>query len=102
MSPKSTNSNLIKNLNIVLIERILKNLSKHGPLKITTLAMHSQMNYSRCKQYLNLMWALNWIIFEKNGKTVLIKNTVSGNLIMERLSLFIDENNSPLNPRFSN
>ncbi|MFB5631462.1 MAG: winged helix-turn-helix domain-containing protein [Nitrosopumilaceae archaeon] len=77
--------------NITVMIRILKSLSNNGPLKITTLAMHSRLNYSRCKKYLNLMNALNWIIFEKDGRSLKIRCTISGKRIMGQLANFMQK-----------
>ena len=86
--------NHAQSFNINVITRILKSLSNNGPLKITTLTMYSRLNYNRCKKYLYLMKALNWISIENDVGCVKINCTISGKRIMHELVNFMEKKNS--------
>lgn len=91
---KINENHITQGFNVAILVRILNSLSNHDSLNATSLAMFSSLNYSRCKQYLKLMKELNWIIFEKDGRTLKIKCTASGKQVKQELGKFIEESKS--------
>ena len=83
--------NNIQSFNINVIIRILKALSDNGTLNMTNLAMYSCLNYTRCKKYLCLMKALNWISLENDDRNMKITCTANGKKIMRVFFNFIQE-----------
>ena len=92
---KIKENHITQSFNVPIILRILNSLSNHDSLNTTGLAMLSSMNYSRCKQYLNLMSELNWIVFEKdNDKKLKIKCTQNGKKAKQELEQFLEKSKS--------
>lgn len=78
-----------QSFNVNIITRILKVLSDYGPIRISRLAMYASLNYKRCKNYLSLMEALNWLEIENDSNYILIKPTYQGKTILLKLDIFI-------------
>jgi predicted transcriptional regulator len=75
-----------KNINIDVMNRILKVLYEHGQIKITNLAMSSGLNYNTCKRYLELMKIFGWVETSSEDKTIMAKITEAGRRIHNALN----------------
>jgi predicted transcriptional regulator len=75
-----------KNINVDVMNRILKVLYEHSSIKITNLAMSSGLNYNTCKRYLHLMKIFGWVETSSEDKTIMARITETGRKIHSKLS----------------
>ena len=75
-----------KNINVDVMNRILKVLYEQSPIKITNLAMSSGLNYNTCKRYLHLMRIFGWIETSSEDKIILARITETGRRIHSTLN----------------
>jgi predicted transcriptional regulator len=75
-----------KNINLDVMNRILKVLYEHGPIKLTNLAMSSGLNYNTCKRYLHLMKIFGWIETLSVDVAIMARITEAGRKIHNTLN----------------
>lgn len=75
-----------KNINVDVMNRILKVLYEQSQIKITNLAMSSGINYNTCKKYLHLMKIFGWIETLIEDKVILARITETGRRIHRTLN----------------
>ncbi len=75
-----------KNINIDVMNRILKVLYEQSPIKLTNLAMSSGLNYNTCKRYLHLMKIFGWIETSSEHKVTMARITEVGRRIHNTLN----------------
>ncbi|HEV2192552.1 MAG TPA: winged helix-turn-helix domain-containing protein [Nitrosopumilaceae archaeon] len=75
-----------KNINVYVLNRILKVLYEESPVKITNLAMSSGINYNTCKRYLHLMRIFGWIETSSENKVIMVRITEAGRRIHNTLN----------------
>ncbi|MBI3639148.1 MAG: hypothetical protein HY223_02425 [Thaumarchaeota archaeon] len=75
-----------KNINVDVMNRILKVLYEQSPIKLTNLAMSSGLNYNTCRRYLNLMKIFGWIETSSEDKITLARITETGRKIHSTLN----------------
>ncbi len=66
-------SSSTKNINVDVMNRILKVLYEQSTVKMTNLAMSSGLNYNTCERYLNLMKLFGWIETSSEGKIIMAR-----------------------------
>jgi len=75
-----------KNINVDVMNRILKVLYEQSQAKITNLAMSSGLNYNTCKRYLTLMKIFGWIDTSIEEKVTMARITEAGRKIHNKLN----------------
>jgi predicted transcriptional regulator len=75
-----------KNVNVDVMNRILKVLYEQSPIKITNLAMSSGLNYNTCKRYLHLMKIFGWIETSSEDSVIMARITETGRKIHSKLN----------------
>ncbi|MDE1813847.1 MAG: hypothetical protein KGI05_04180 [Thaumarchaeota archaeon] len=73
------------NYNIEIMHRILDALYEMGKSRITDTAVHSGLNHSTTKRYLNLMKIFNWIELGKEDGHMVLRLTETGIFIHNQL-----------------
>ncbi|HYL67006.1 MAG TPA: winged helix-turn-helix domain-containing protein [Nitrosopumilaceae archaeon] len=75
-----------KNINVDVMNRILKVLYEQSPIKLTNLAMASGLNYNTCKRYLHLMKIFGWIETSSEDDVTMARITEAGGKIHSTLN----------------
>jgi predicted transcriptional regulator len=75
-----------KNINVDVMNMILKVLYEHSQIKITNLAMSSGLNYNTCKRYLHLMKIFGWVETSSEDKVIMARITETGRKIHCKLN----------------
>jgi predicted transcriptional regulator len=78
----------IHSFNVKIMSRILNNLLNYGPLKTSNVAMHSRLNYNRCKTYLKFMHMLDLIELRNNENSSLVYITNHGKSTLPKFTIF--------------